>query len=135
MQPSITCQLWGKSMQFVQDGDWYFATRTAGPTHNLLGLRFGQPSGLHPAIERSSVGGGSPKIEANEVLRQVLEGLSNANAELGTDYQVAAIRFVSDDSPSASTYRFLAKSIVERVARRDAWSTASQLSNGRKQWR
>jgi hypothetical protein len=46
-------------MQFVRDGDWYLATRITGPTHNLLGLRFGQPRGSHPAIERSSVGGGS----------------------------------------------------------------------------
>jgi hypothetical protein len=79
-------------MQFVRDGDWYLATRITGPTHNLLGLRFGQPRGSHPAIERSSV---------------------------------AAIRFITDDTPSSSTYRFLAKSIVERMVRQGAWSVKS----------
>jgi hypothetical protein len=67
------------------------------------------------------VHGGSPVVEADDVLRQVLEGLSEANAELGTNYQVAAIRFVTDDTPSSSTYRFLAKSIVERVASQDVY--------------
>jgi hypothetical protein len=112
-------------MQFVRDGDWYLATRITGPTHNLLGLRFGQPHGSHPAIERSSVGGGSPIIEADDVLKQVLDGLSDANTKLGTDYRVAAIRFITDDTPSSSAYRFLAKSIVERMVRQGAWSVKS----------
>ncbi len=103
-------------MQFSRDGDWYQVVRITGPAHNLLGLRFGEPGGPQPAIERLSVSNGAPIIEADDVQGQVLEGVSEANAQLGTDYQVAAIRFITTDTPSSSTYRSLAKSLVEQLA-------------------
>src|SRR5262245_56688059 len=103
-------------MQFSRDGDWYQVVRISGPTHNLLGLRFARRSGMPPVVVRSSVSNEAPTIEADDVQRQVLEGVAEANAKLGTDYQVAEIRFVTTDTPSPSTYRLLAKRLLEEIA-------------------
>jgi hypothetical protein len=111
-------------MQFTRDGDWYQVVRITGPAHNLLGLTFGEPRGSQPAVERLSVSNGTPTIEADDVQRQVLEGVCEANAQLGTGYQVTAIRFVTTDTPSSSTYRSLAKSLVERLAEEGTFAGA-----------
>jgi hypothetical protein len=53
-----------------------------------------------------------------------LEGVTEANAQLGTDYQVVAIRFVTTDTPSSNIYRSLAKVIVEQLAQEGTFATA-----------
>ncbi|MCA6113832.1 hypothetical protein J6524_02660 [Bradyrhizobium sp. WSM 1738] len=92
-------------MQFSRDGDWYQAVRITGPSHNLLALKLGEPSASAPIVERLSVSNEAPVIDADDVQKQVLEGVSEANAQLGTDYRVAAIRFVTTDTPSSTIYR------------------------------
>src|SRR5258708_8366146 len=96
-----TSQLRNKNMQFSRDGDWYQVVQITGPAHNLLGLRFGEPSGPQPAVERLSVSNGAPIIEADDVQRQVLEGVSAANAQLGTHYQLTATPFSTTTTPSS----------------------------------
>ena len=108
-------------MQFVRDNDWYQAIRVTGPSHNLLALKLGEPSAPGPSVERLSVSNKAPVIDADEVQRQVLEGVSQANAQLGTNYQIEAIRFVTTDTPSPTIYRFLAKAIVEQIAQGGAF--------------
>ncbi len=103
-------------MQFSRDGDWYQVIRITGPSHNLLGLKFGEPDSPQPVVERLSVSNEASVIEADDVKRQVLEGLSEANAQLGTEYQVAAIRFVTTDTPSSNIYSSLARILVEQLA-------------------
>lgn len=104
-------------MQFSRDGDWRQVIRIAGPSHNLLALKMGKLGASGPNVERISVGKEAPVIDADDVLRQVLEGVTEANAQLGRDYQVTAIRFVTTDTPSSTIYRSLAKVIVEQSAK------------------
>lgn len=111
-------------MHFSRDGDWYQATRITGPSHNLLALKLSEPGASEPIVERLSVSNEAPVIDADDVQRQVLEGVTEANAELGTNYHVAAIRFVTTDTPSFSIYRSLAKVIVEKLAQEGTFIAA-----------
>ena len=102
-------------MQFSRDHEWYQVVRITGPTHNLLGLKFGEREMLQPIIEALSVDDGEATNIADTIKQQVIEGVAEANAEAGTDYKVAAIRYVVTDTPSSSIYRSLAKSLVEQL--------------------
>jgi len=104
-------------MQFSRDGDWYQVIRITGPSHNLLAIQLGEPGAAEVVVERLSVSNEAPEIEADDVQRQVLDGVKEANAQLGTRYHVAAIRFVTTDTPSPGVYRSLAKTIVEQLVR------------------
>ncbi|WEJ99464.1 MAG: hypothetical protein P0Y59_21535 [Candidatus Sphingomonas phytovorans] len=111
-------------MQFSRDGDWYQVIRITGPAHNLLGLKLGEPADAKPVVERMSISNEAPLIEAEDVRTQVLDGILDANAQLGTDYHVAAIRFVTTDTPSPNIYRSLAKIIIEQLAQENTFAAA-----------
>jgi hypothetical protein len=111
-------------MQFSRDGDWYQVIRITGPSHNLLALKLGELGAPEPIVERLSVSNEAPAIDAEDVQRQVLEGVTEANAQFGTDHQVTAIRFVTTDTPSSSIYRSLAKVIVEQLAQEGTFAAA-----------
>jgi hypothetical protein len=99
-------------MQYVFDGQFYKVVKVTGPRHNLLGLSFGECA--EPAV----IALGDDKshaIVAEEVLQQVISGVDDMNAKLGTTYLVKQIQFVLSDTPSNSIYRELAQSIVKRL--------------------
>jgi hypothetical protein len=102
-------------MHFSRNGDWYHAHRITGPSHNLLALRFDEANASGPIVEPLSGSNEPPVIAADDVQRQVLAGVAEANLRLGTSYNVAAIRFVATDTPSPKIYNFLAKAIVEHA--------------------
>lgn len=60
-----------------------------------------------------SCGCGTP--DADKVLKNVLEGLSTANAKLGTDYRVTEIRFVEDDTPIEPVYAYSMRKLIEHI--------------------
>lgn len=111
-------------MQFSRDGEWYQVIRITGPSHNLLALKLGEPGASELIQDRLSVSNEAPTIDGDDVQAQVLEGVAEANAQLGTSYEVAAVRFVTTDTPSASIYRSLAKVIVEQVAQEGTFAAA-----------
>lgn len=103
-------------MQVTRDRDWYQVVRITGPSHNLLALRLSDAGDQQPAIERVLMSGEASVIEGDDVQKQVLEGVHEANAQFGTNYKVTAIRFVATDTPSSGVYRTMAKAIVEYIA-------------------
>lgn len=109
-------------MQFSKDGDWLQVIRITGPSHNLLSLKLGEIDAAKPIVERLSVSNEAPVIEAEDVERQVLEGVAQTNALLGKRYQVKAIRFVTTDTPSPNIYCSLAKAILEQLAPEGAFA-------------
>ncbi len=110
-------------MQFIQENDWYKVVRITGPAHNLLGLEFARTVGGPVVIEPLPVKDGQDcRIGADEVRLSVLAGVVEANQCLGSQYCVKRIQFVPTDSPPADIYRTLAKSIVERLARGEAFA-------------
>jgi hypothetical protein len=105
-------------MQFHSDGATHKAVNIAGPTHNLLGIGFATSDALDDAvvIEPVQLKPTEPvRLTADEVQKWTLEGLRQANEELGTDYRLRRIMFVVSDSPSADVYCELAKPIALRL--------------------
>jgi hypothetical protein len=109
-------------MHFSTDGTFYNVARITGPTHNLLGIRFAGRRRREgdPSIEALR-DVPAPKLAADEVLREVLTGVAEANARNGTVYAVEVVRFVPDDTPPVSIYRVLAAEIVGRLAQGGAF--------------
>ena len=100
-------------MQFSRSGDAVQVIRITGPAHNLLRLEFGVTSG---AVQvRNLDQSGSARLQADEVEREVLRGVAEANASSGNKVSVRAIDYVASDTPPASIYCALARALVQHA--------------------
>ena len=106
-------------MQFTQKGECLSVTRITGPSHNVLGIEFGAGIANSEIVvdELDKQGGPVRSLAREDVKRNVLLGISEANDQFGTAYVVKRIEFVPHDSPPVEIYRLLAKSIIERIVR------------------
>ena len=108
-------------MEFSRSGRFYRAVRITGPGHNLLGLDLVEAPGEVAVIDLAPASS-PPGLSAAEVSREVKEGVEAANRELGTAFHVAAIEFLSSDTPPLRVYAGLAWRIVERLAKREPFA-------------
>jgi hypothetical protein len=105
-------------VKFHSDGITYKAVRITGPAHNLLGMEFASSDAVDDAVlvEPVHLKPMEPaRLTAGEVQKWALEGLRQANEELGADFRVRRIMFVASDSPPAEVYCELAKRIALRL--------------------
>ncbi|MBL8191339.1 MAG: hypothetical protein JNK38_25205 [Acidobacteria bacterium] len=105
-------------MKVIKDGQFYKIWRITGLHHNFLGLSFVQGSEAPlPRIESLlSEKCCSPEpLDSNEVTKEVLRGVQEANDLLMTSYRVESILFDANDTPPESTYAVLAYLIVKSV--------------------
>jgi len=106
-------------VQFTFDGEFYKIARITSPTHNFLGISFGDSEDGRVYIEALGESRKKESIFAKDVKEQVLLGINEINSELKSDYKVKKIQFVSSDTPSNSVYMELAKEIVKGKIKRD----------------
>ncbi len=113
-------------MQFHSDGQIYRAVSITGPTHNFLGIEFSSVDIEIDAVfvEPVQLRPSEPVLLASEEVKKwTLEGIQEANEELGTNYRLRRITFVASDSLPAEIYRSLAKRIALRLhAQPDAFN-------------
>lgn len=102
-------------MQFIFDNGIYKIARITGPQHNLLGLRLSETGEVVKVVSLPIKNGEEPKVEEQEVLRQVEEGLQNINRELGRQYFISEVQYVPSDSESTSVYSFLTQELIRRI--------------------
>lgn len=116
-------------MQVTKSGKYYKAFRITGPAHNFLGLALARAGTVGEArVEELSAGGdrrAPVKLDPHEVLQKVIEGVSLANAELGTDYCVESVQYVTTDSDDLIAYVELAKRITQAAANGTSESSAN----------
>lgn len=108
-------------MKVFFDGSIYKASRITGPSHNFLGLVFSSGAEVPLTVEAlpgNDPNASGPVIVKDEVVRQVLDGVAEANRELSTGFSVAKIQYVATDTPNSSAYSDLAKRIVADAAKR-----------------
>lgn len=104
-------------MRFCLKGEWHSVSRITGPTYNYLGVKFGADSqNLRPIVEAMRSELGDATVLPDDVERQVVLGISQANKKFGTEYRAIGIRYVPTDSPSPEVYRLRAAMLVERLA-------------------
>ena len=101
-------------MQVSRRGEFYVVSRITGPTHNFLGLRFG---GVGDCIlsQKWVQSNFQQCVEPELVRREVLAAVAEANAKWSTNYTVAEVEFVGDDTPIYRAYRMLANLLIERM--------------------
>ena len=101
-------------MQFSRSGDAVQAVRITGPAHNLLRLKLGTAPGT---AEARNLDESDPALlGADDVAREVMRGVAEANAALGTSIGVCGIDYVASDTPLVAVYRDLARALVEHFA-------------------
>jgi hypothetical protein len=104
-------------MQFSIHKDIHRVSRIAGPFHNLLGLGLVSDKAAELVITKlDAIGPRKEELSAEDVQREVLQGVRDANAKFNTSYSVSQIQFVVNDTPPVAVYEFLAYSIVQRLA-------------------
>ena len=114
-------------MQFTRVGNLFKVARITGPSHNLLGIEFRErtdPPSDDVGVEVVPAETDRTFLSSSEVRREVLLGVADANEEFGTDFVVKRIEFSPTDSPPAETYRFLARTIVDRLAKHQSFGLA-----------
>ena len=102
-------------MQYVFDGEFYTVAKITGPRHNMLALAFCKIDQGVEVIDLKKSDDEVVNFLPDEIERQVLIGLKEINKELGTNYSVNKIEFISSDSLSNVIYTELTKQIVGRL--------------------
>jgi hypothetical protein len=105
-------------MSYSKSKNFYLVTHITGPTHNLLIIRLTRANvEIAPKIQMlpptSGCRCGPPDEEA--VLENVKRGAAEANAQLSTNYQVAEVRFVENDSKNETVYAYMTQKLIERI--------------------
>ncbi len=101
-------------MRYTKIGDFYRVSRITGPTHNLLGLSLSHEKPTAVSVQRLREPESNPLIDERQLKQAVLDGVSQANAALGTNYHIDVIQYVPSDTSDISVYLFLAKSLIEQ---------------------
>lgn len=108
-------------MRFTRIGEFEVVTRIIGPHHHFLGLALStdaEPAA--PIPERVALGNSEVVVEptgvGDELRREVIEAVSEANRGLGTHFTVMKIRYCEDDAPVPGIHGRLAGALVEHVA-------------------
>ena len=105
-------------MIFCKSENLYLAEHCTGPTHNLLVIKLVKSDAeVTPLVKTLPPGGqggyGAPSARA--VLSYVLEGAAEANAQMGTNYRVAEVRFIANDSQIEPVYAYITKKLIEHI--------------------
>lgn len=108
-------------MRFRRQNDLFVMTHIPGPSHNYLGLRFGDAD--RPTLIPTGPAESGP-VELPWVLDEVTRGLTAANNQLRTDYRVREIHFRHDDSPREGIYAEMARLLVQ--AMHEGWESADR---------
>lgn len=104
-------------MQFIKDGDVYKVARITGSQDNILGVSFWDQEARVEVVEWDVKRGAKVKSSSDQVLKQVLLGLREANLALGKNYFLSKIYFLPSDSSSNSVYALLIRKLIERFDR------------------
>lgn len=102
-------------MQFVKDGEIYKVARITGVQDNLLGITLVDAQVKVDLVALPASDTRNAKTNPDEVLRQVAEGLSEINLELGKDYHISKIFYLPHESAANSVYKLLTVELIRRI--------------------
>jgi hypothetical protein len=104
-------------MQFIKIGEYLAASRIAGPKHNLLQLRLAKSADEKLEVQCLPPQGGCAHgpLDRQALTEAVLEGVAEANKELGTSYAVSGIKYVQNDTKPEIVYGHIALSILRNL--------------------
>jgi hypothetical protein len=99
-------------MGLWKKGDIYYVTRTTNIQSNILAIRLGDANTRENDIEvidweSSNITRPGIRTSKEELLRQVFSGLKRMNGNLGTNYTIAAVYYISAECSDLSMYDML----------------------------
>jgi hypothetical protein len=102
-------------MHFCRVDDYLSVSRITGGQDNILQIRLSMTEPDTVDVDaRPLAGFSSTLLDENKVVSAVMEGLRQANAELGTSYWISHIRFVANDSKPEKTYSLLTQALLHQ---------------------
>lgn len=103
---------------YVQVGEFFSVAIITGPQHVLVQIAFSSVPVAEPSLVALPAVGKSPArpLDPQQICRAVLDAAAATNAELGTSFHPATIRYVADDSPCYPLYARGADLIIRRLA-------------------
>ncbi len=114
-------------MNIFQTASHWRMMRITGPTHVMVSIRFGKmpPEGPRLVLLPGRIPGAAPKFEVKNYVREVLEGVEEANRSEAAPVEVEEIEIVLDDCPSKGEVSRCAMalavhSILRRAREQDA---------------
>ena len=112
-------------MHVTRNGDFFRIVRITGPSHNMLSLLYGT-EGLEDieVLDDDT----ESTLEIEEVRKQVLAGVSEANIALDKNYRVERIQFLRSDSSPVEIYRTLAFELTKQMAEMTAYRIDEESS-------
>lgn len=104
-------------MRFTRIDNYLTASRITGPTHNLLQLRICTEPQVEPVCESLPAIGKCvhDPLNEKELVAMVVEGVMEANQQLGASYSVTHIRYVANDTKPEAIYGLLALKIIQHL--------------------
>jgi len=103
---------------YTQSGEFYGVSYITGPAHVLLQVSFASVPVSEPSLVALPAVSALPHtaLDPQQILGAVLSAATATNAELGTAFFPAVIRYVADDSPRYSLYAHCATLLIRRLA-------------------
>ena len=103
---------------YTQSGEFYGVSYVTGPSRVLLQVSFTSVPVLEPSLVAMPAVSVLPHaaLDPQQILGAVLSAATATNAELGTAFFPAVIRYVADDSPRYSLYAHCANLLIRRLA-------------------
>jgi hypothetical protein len=116
-------------MAEIRTDTYYRLTHVTGPGCVLVSLRFGSMPAKGPwvTIRAAREAPIDPRMDVDAYVAEVLAGVADANANLGSSIEIAEIEIVPDDFPTAGQVRYCAKRLATNfhlITERDATANA-----------
>jgi hypothetical protein len=98
--------------QFYRKNELLCCSHIPGPSHNWLGLRLENDPVADVVVTRLTNRPHSTDLDEDKIVSAVKRGTESENAKSGSNWKIAEIAYVTEDSPRYSVYEMLARTIV-----------------------
>lgn len=102
-------------MQYIYDDGIYKVVRITGPKHNFLGIKLANAETKIKITTLPIKDYETSKIDADDVLNQVNEGLIVINEHLGKKYYLSEVQFIPSDTMPSDVYKFLIQELIVKI--------------------
>ena len=115
---------------YLQSGEFYGVSYITGPAHVLLQVAFSSVPVAEPSLVALPAISTLPQtaLDPQQISRAVLDAAATTNAELGTAFFPAVIRYVADDSPRYPLYGHCATLLIRRLASGEPFAPATNVA-------
>ena len=103
------------SQQVYRKNERLCCSHISGPSHNWLGLRLVANPVVDIVVTRLQRTPHSAALKEDMIELAVKRGVDAGNTESSSQWHLAEIAYVSDDSPRYNVYEMLARRIVSAV--------------------